>query len=175
MEMKLLDKDKYRGYKLEFRYKTSQYYHVEIDREEVFSLRLIKRSFDMELEKGFDAELYPDYLEDGRAFEFIDNGNTIGYIEIDRESWNNRLRITELLVLDKYRNSGYGSRIMDRIKDIGKDEGFRELILETQSCNSNAIDFYIKNGFTVNGIDLSSYTNEDVEKKEVRLEMVYRF
>ncbi|NLK44818.1 MAG: GNAT family N-acetyltransferase, partial [Tissierellia bacterium] len=43
-----------------------------------------------------------------------------------------------------------------------------------QTCNTRAIDFYIKNGFIVNGIDLSCYSNDDVEKKEVRLELVYK-
>lgn len=57
---------------------------------------------------------------------------------------------------------------------MAKKEGFREIILETQSCNSKAVDFYIKNGFRVNGIDLSSYTNDDVDKREVRLEMTYK-
>lgn len=51
---------------------------------------------------------------------------------------------------------------------------FREIILETQSCNYKAIEFYIKNGFIINGIDLSCYSNDDIKKKEVRLELVYK-
>ncbi|MCQ4922387.1 hypothetical protein [Tissierella carlieri] len=39
---------------------------------------------------------------------------------------------------------------------------------------SKAIDFYIRNGFKVNGIDLSCYTNDDIGKNEVRIEMVCR-
>ena len=93
---------------------------------------------------------------------------------MDRESWSNRLRITEILVFDEYRRRGYGTVLINKAKEIAKVEGSREIILETQSCNTKAIDFYMKNGFIVNGIDLSCYSNDDVEKKEVRLELVYR-
>ncbi len=45
------------------------------------------------------------------------------------------------------------------------------LVLETQSCNAPAIDFYVKNGFILIGFDSTAYSNEDVVKKEVRIEM----
>ena len=45
------------------------------------------------------------------------------------------------------------------------------LILETQSCNENAIAFYKKNGFTIVGFDLYAYSNADPERHEVRVEM----
>ena len=37
----------------------------------------------------------------------------------------------------------------------------RALVCETQSLNVPAIRFYRKMGFTLDGIDLSYYTNED--------------
>ena len=76
--------------------------------------------------------------------------------------------------MEGYRNLGYGTILMDKAKDIAKNSGFREIVLETQSCNYKAINFYLKHGFKVNGIDLSCYSNEDIDKKEVRLEMAYR-
>jgi len=44
------------------------------------------------------------------------------------------------------------------------------LVLETQSCNLPAIDFYLKHGFELLGLDTAAYSNEDVAKGEVRLE-----
>ena len=44
------------------------------------------------------------------------------------------------------------------------------LVLETQSCNVPAINFYLKQSFTLIGFDIAAYSNDDVEKKEVRLE-----
>lgn len=79
-----------------------------------------------------------------------------------------------ILILDKCRGKDYGTLLINQAKEIAEKEEFREIILETQSCNSKAVEFYTKDGFKINGIDFSSYTNNDVEKKEVRLEMVYR-
>ena len=45
------------------------------------------------------------------------------------------------------------------------------IVLETQSCNKNAIAFYRKNGFEIIGFDLYAYSNDDQERHEVRLEM----
>lgn len=63
---------------------------------------------------------------------------------------------------------------MNKAKSITESEGFLEIVSETQSCNTRAIDFYIRQGFFVNGIDLSHYTNADMEKHEVRIEMIFR-
>jgi ribosomal protein S18 acetylase RimI-like enzyme len=45
------------------------------------------------------------------------------------------------------------------------------VILETQTCNENAIAFYKKNGFEIIGFDLYAYSNDDPEKHEIRIEM----
>ena len=45
------------------------------------------------------------------------------------------------------------------------------VVLETQSCNENAICFYQKIGFDIIGFDLYSYSNEDPKKHEIRIEM----
>ena len=43
---------------------------------------------------------------------------------------------------------------------------YRCLMLETQTCNENAIAFYRRFGF-----DLYSYSNENPERHEVRIEL----
>jgi ribosomal protein S18 acetylase RimI-like enzyme len=47
----------------------------------------------------------------------------------------------------------------------------RAMMLETQSCNENAIAFYIAQGFSFFGFDRSCYGNKDIENCEVRLEL----
>lgn len=44
------------------------------------------------------------------------------------------------------------------------------LVLETQSCNVQAISFYRKQGFELVGLDSAAYSNDNIEKGEVRLE-----
>ena len=49
--------------------------------------------------------------------------------------------------------------------------GARMTVLETQTCNENAIAFYRRFGFEIIGFDLYSYSNEDPKRHEVRIEM----
>ena len=171
MEITLLDKTEYKDFKLEFDYTTNYYYDVEIEQNEIFSIKLVKKPYDGEVEKVFTMKLYQEWLEEPSAFLLSKDSKTIGYLEVNKESWSNRLRITELLIFEEYRHLGYGTVLLDKAKDIAKKDNLREIILGTETCDSKAIDFYIKNGFRVNGIDLSFYGNNDVEKREVRIEM----
>ena len=60
---------------------------------------------------------------------------------------------------------------METITGAAKSCGARMSVLETQSCNENAIAFYKKNGFEIIGFDLYSYSNTDPERHEIRVEM----
>lgn len=62
---------------------------------------------------------------------------------------------------------------MDKAKEIAARQGRRALILETQSCNTNAIGFYLHEGFELIGFDACCYTNNDIGRREVRLDLGY--
>lgn len=49
--------------------------------------------------------------------------------------------------------------------------GARMTVLETQTCNENAIAFYRRSSFEIIGFDLYSYSNEDPKRHEVRIEL----
>lgn len=59
---------------------------------------------------------------------------------------------------------------MNRITETAEAMGARMIVLEIQSCNESAIAFYRKNGFSII-FDLYSYSNKDLERHEVRIEM----
>ena len=92
-------------------------------------------------------------------------------LEVTPENWNNRLRITNLCVQDGYRRRGYGTLLMTRAREIARAQHRRALILETQSCNTGAIGFYMAQGLSLMGFNACEYSNQDVEKHEIRLEM----
>ena len=60
---------------------------------------------------------------------------------------------------------------MNVAKEQARREWRRAVILETQSCNANAIGFYLHEGFTLIGFDACCYANNDIERGEVRIEM----
>lgn len=169
-----LNPQEYKGFKLVFQYETDEYFEVTRTPGELFTIKLDRKAFEETQKKVFDGHLFEKHLETPSAFALYAGEQVAGYVEVDRENWHKRLRVTELLILEPFRGKGFGRLLMDKAKAIAEAEGLREIVLETQSCNTRAIDFYIRQGFFVNGIDLSHYTNTDVEKHEVRIEMVYR-
>jgi ribosomal protein S18 acetylase RimI-like enzyme len=169
--IKELLKSDYEGYPLTFSYTTSFYYEVVIQGSiDHCQIELNKKPFDHEITKSFDAKLFEPYYENAVAFGIFDEDILAAIIEVNKEDWSNRLRITELLVLEEYRRQGYGHRLMEKVKDYANQTGVRAIILETQSRNSKAIAYYLKEGFTIIGLDTICYGNKDIENKEVRLE-----
>lgn len=170
--MELIQGDKsYAGKKITFNYTTEYYYDVEI---EGFNIRLKRKKFSQEMHKSFTDELLNNWLEDPELYVFQDNHEMIGLVEISKESWNNRLRISNLWVCEKYRHQGIGTLLMKKALQRANELKVRAVVLETQSCNDKAIRFYLKQGFELIGLDTMAYSNEDIQKKEVRIEMGIR-
>jgi ribosomal protein S18 acetylase RimI-like enzyme len=57
------------------------------------------------------------------------------------------LHIENIVVDEKYRNKGYGSQLLEYIKNYCKEKGYSDIILETFGYNSPAIRMYEKNSF----------------------------
>lgn len=104
-----------------------------------------------------------------------DDGDLLACIEVCPEEWSNRLMVTELWVADGLRKKGIGKRLMDKAKEIAIKQKRRAVILETQSCNTNAIGFYLHEGFELIGFDTCCYTNHDIKRREVRINLGYFF
>lgn len=167
-----LSKEKWQGYEVLFHYFTSHYYDTVICNTSVgFSADFIKKPFDKPTEKRFTDKLFQPYWENSKAWGIVQNGRLLAVIEIWPELWNNRLRVTELWVDEEYRRQGIGRSLMDIAKAQAKRKKRRAIVLETQSCNENAIAFYRAQGFTLIGFDACCYGNHDIDKREVRLEM----
>ena len=169
MEIRQLDPAVYAGRKFTARYRTKGYYDI-CAAEDGFRLRYVPLGAPME--KSFDDEFFGEWLEDPIAFGAFEGDKLIGYVEGSMEGWNNRFRLSNICVLDfSERSRGVGTALMKPIERAAEDAGARMLILETQSCNENAIAFYKKNGFEIVGFDLYAYSNDDPERHEVRIEM----
>lgn len=115
---------------------------------------------------------FSEWLENPAAFGAFEDGKLIGFVEGSPETWNNRFRISNICIFDHTKRScGIGTMLMDAIQKTAASSGARMIVLETQSCNENAITFYKKNGFSIIGFDLYAYSNTDPARHEVRIEM----
>ena len=156
---------------LKYRYVTSSYYDLSIlRRDESWKVELTLKPLEKPLEKGFEDKLFADHVEEPRVYAAVLAGQQVGWVELGYHGWNNRMRLWEFLVEVEFRRVGIGSMLMEHAVKVAKQKRARMLVLETQSCNVPAINFYLKHGFSLIGFDVAAYSNEDVEKKEVRLE-----
>lgn len=164
--------DSCKGKTLTFRYQTEYYYDVVVQEKEWgLSCALERKPFGLKVEKAFTDTLLSDWLEEPRLFGAEEDGKILGYLELSHERWNNRMRIANIWVEERRRGRGIGSLMMERAVSEAQKAGARALVLETQSCNDPAIQFYRRHGFSWSGIDLTAYSQEDVQRKEVRLEL----
>lgn len=164
-----LDKQSYAGKEFVVRYTTNGYYDIERNDS---GFQINYKSFDTPVEKSFADHFFSEWLEDPVAYGAFEDGELIGIVEGTPEAWNNRYRISNICIFDDTRrHCGIGAKLMDTILDEAKKSGARMAVLETQTCNENAIAFYQKNGFEIIGFDLYSYSNSDPDRCEVRIEM----
>lgn len=169
-----LDKEKWQGTYLPISYASDFYYDVSIQKVMAgFDVVIHKKRFETTfVHPTTDSDkLYEDWWENACAYGIVQGENLLAAMEVCLEQWSNRLLITELFVSEEIRGKGYGKKLIDLAKKITVDNKHRALMLETQSSNVNAIDFYLHEGFTLIGFDSCCYTNHDLDRKEVRLNM----
>lgn len=177
LKIQELSKENWKGTLLPVSYLSDYYYDIWIEKtEDGFHIPIKKKHFEATFrhlpEDGeYPDRLYEDWWENARAFGIVEDGTLLAAIEICPEEWSNRLLITELFVGEEIRGQGYGRKLIDLAKTITIQNKYRVLMLETQSSNVNAVDFYLHEGFTLIGFDTCCYTNKDVERREVRFNM----
>ena len=171
MRITELPRAQYEGYELVFSYTCRAYYDVRMRAtENIFSVELVRTPC-APAHKEFTDKLFAPHWDDPRAFGLWDGPRLLAVMEVTPEKWNGRLRVTNLCVQEGFRRRGYGTLLMTKAKEIARAGRYRALILETQSCNCAAVSFYLSQGLTLMGFNACEYSNEDIAKHEVRLEM----
>ena len=156
-------------------YTSSHYYDVSVRRDsEGWRIDLVRKAFDETLNKNYRGRLFEDHVGEPRVFAARVGQEEVGWIELGYERWNNRMRVWEFLVAEDFRKQGIGKLLMNHAVAIARQKGARMLVLETQTNNVTAIDFYLRFGFDLIGLDTAAYSDDDVGKREVRLEMGMR-
>ncbi len=161
--------------RLLYRYTSRHYYDLSIIRElNGWKTELTLKPSEEPVERASESRFFEDFVEEPRAFAAKLEGDQVGWLEVGYHKWNNRMRVWEILVKDGFRRRGIGTALINHAIRIAKERGARALVLETQTCNVPAIDFYLKHGFELVGFDATVYTNQDIDRREVRLELGLR-
>ena len=174
----LLEKERWAGHILPMpSYTATEHYALSLRRTEdgfcaEFALRPLSSPLVFTPERyDHPDRLYAPHFEGAAAYGILHGEELIAVIELCPEEWNGRMRVTELWVKEDCRSRGLGKRLLTFAKEEARRTGRRALVLETQSCNTRAIAFYFREGLSFIGFDACSYTNEDISRGEVRLEL----
>jgi len=182
-EIIFLPKEQWKGTPIPLTTRSDSYYDVEISplNSDGCTVSLIRKAAEKEIvhtpdEYDLPDGLYQDHWENAEAYGVVSaDGKMLACIEVCPEEWSNRLMVTELWVSEALRGKGVGKRLMDKAKEIAVQQNRRAIILETQSCNTNAIGFYLHQGFELIGLDTCCYTNDDIGRREVRINLGFFF
>ncbi len=123
--------------------------------------------------KHLEEGLFDSYREGAEVYIAEIYGIEAGVMVIQKLNWNNTLVVSDLYVQLEYQGQGIGSSLKDFAIRRARELEARSVVVETQTSNYPAIHFYLKNGFSIVGFNTISYSNEDISKKEVRLELAY--
>ncbi len=88
-------------------------------------------------------------------------GTVTGYLMIVKPSWTDAAEIADLAVDRPARRAGTGRALVDAAVAWARERGLRGLWVEPQGEAGSVIDFYLKVGFRVSGINDRWNTNTD--------------
>jgi ribosomal protein S18 acetylase RimI-like enzyme len=141
--------------------------HVAINLRLVPRPGFVKRWSDKPADRARRAEVIGQGLSHGAYLD----GKIVGVVLMENLAWNNSLHIEDIEVSPEHRGHGIGRMLLKKAVESAGTMKARVITLETQNTNYPAIRFYRKNGFEIDCIDLSLYTNEDAERGEVAIIM----
>jgi len=160
------------GKKIIYQYSSNNYFDVSFkERENGWAIDFMLKHLDTPFHKYLEGEIFEDHIEDIECYIVEFNGEEAGIVSFNHEKWHHVLRINDIHIDQAYQQQGIGSKFMALVKKRAAEIGVRAIVLETQTSNYPAIQFYRKHGFHLIGCDLISYSNKDIEKREVRIEM----
>ncbi|MFW9784501.1 MAG: GNAT family N-acetyltransferase [Candidatus Heimdallarchaeota archaeon] len=158
-----------------FQYYSKFYYDISVKEKKKnsgWSIDLQKTQFPSTFTKYSEGDIFQKYKEGAEYYiAFNDNGKEIGLIVVGKQSWNNTARIWDISINEESQRKGFGEKLLKFAEKRAVEWNCRAIVLECQSSNYSAIQFYLKYGYTFTGFDLIAYSNNDIDRHEVRLEM----
>lgn len=114
-----------------------------------------------------DMERYREYVAQGCSLAAYSGKKMVALAVCQLLRWNCSMQVWEFHVTKEFQHQGIGRALMEQVFTKAREEGARVVFLETQNTNVPAIRFYRSLGFSLDALDLSFYTNHDVEDGEV--------
>ena len=91
----------------------------------------------------------------------VSEGRTAGIVIAERRKWNNSVFVEKLHVSKSFRNRGVGRELIRAVETSAVLQGAEKISLETQNTNPAAVNFYMKCGFEITGLDTALYSGDE--------------
>jgi len=159
-----------------YSYQSNFFYHIILTTKknnEGWNFDFQKTPFLQPFNKSVKELLFQSYKESAEYYVVKDISNLeIAVLVIGKQNWNNTARLHNINIFNEdNRKIGIGTEIIQFAENRAKTWNYRSIVLECQSSNYPAVQFYLKCGYQLTGFDAIAYSNNDIEKHEVRLEM----
>lgn len=156
-----------------FEYESPGHYKVEIHKnQDGWAINLARKDFQQPFKKWDDTDkVIQSYKGNSEIFGAFIDEKEAGLVQFEYQPHNKTVRVWDIDVWKEFQNQGVGTKLMNKCISRAREFGARRIVLEVQSSNLKAIDYYRKMGFDLIGLDASHYHNDDIERNEVRLEM----
>jgi len=82
---------------------------------------------------------------------------------------SDEIQINSIAVKKSLRKHGIGSKLLSAVINDNSGKLFSSVFLEVRSLNTDAISFYIDNGFTKTGLRKKYYIDDDAVLMEKKL------
>ena len=74
----------------------------------------------------------------------------------------------DIRVLDGYKHQGIGQKLFDMAVAGGKEDGYKQMVIECQNTNVTACNFYKKQGAILGKVDMYAYYEESGLENEAQ-------
>jgi GNAT superfamily N-acetyltransferase len=165
-------------YNLDYNFETDRIYTLQVQErllrshgenescqqeQPALSFKLVEIPVDPPIYKNFfaddvtvaDVESRLSEAEGG--YVALADGQIAAVILLHVEEWRSVVCIDELIVGRQYRRYGVGSLLLDCASDWARERNCWAIVLETQNNNFPAIQFYLRNGLEIWGINRNFY------------------
>ncbi len=115
------------------------------EQKELYQLSMLIRTMVFQVEQGVDPAIEREHEEEARYFLVFDNDEAVATAR-----WRNTplgIKLERFAVLKEYRNKGVGSVLLDRV--LAEVIPLHKTIY--LHAQETAVNFYLKNGFSVEG------------------------
>ena len=142
-----------------------------------FTLETLPEPFVKVFEHRKEVLLYYTALAEHKlSFLAKDSAGTpIGLVVAGVTQWHRTVNLWEFHVAKNgHRGKGIGRKMMETLIQHAKEQKLRVIEVETSNRNVPAMRFYRKMGFQMEKLDMSFYSNQDLEKQEICVFMKLR-